>query len=410
MTTTDGRLYAVNWQKVNNSLIKGGIERSLDPCRSSGPFFETITSGLDDGIVLKELWIQGDHLWTVDTTNNKLLAYTDTLASPVILASPSGDAPNLDARNITISWGALEGATGYHWQVDTDNQFTGIPNGLEGETDSTSAKLTALVSNTVYYWRVRAVSPVTSPWSEIRSFNTNVVPEIAAPKPTEPKSTTSASVEPVFKWSASEGAEGYELQVSGSNDFLVLIITKTCNSNIWKCESALAYNTSYYWRVRAVSGNNMSPWSEVNIFTTESVPTPSPSPSPSQTVSISGGSGGSGGLPRSKATPTPKSTPTLSPLSTETPASSTLSPDPSPSVEPRVYIASASTTKPVPTGTLAQVTPHSTPAASITPPASTSESGDATFRLIFFLLGGLVVLTVILVFVVVYMFKKFKKY
>lgn len=419
VTSASGQLYSINLQNTNNTLMEGGMERSLNPCGSTGPSFETIISGLEDGKVLKKLWIQGNNLWTVDTTSNKLLVYTDTLATPVILTSPANNTPNQDTRDTSISWEALQGATEYHWQVDTDNNFLSIPKGLEGDTDSTLVKLTTLSSDTTYFWRVKATSPSASPWSETRSFNTNSTNTIAAPRLTDPKSTSPASIGPIFKWSACEYAQRYELLLSRFDDFSVLIISKTggnaCSSNVWKCESALAYGTSYYWKVRAISDSTTGPWSDVSIFTTESAPTPTPSPtskpSPSPNPVQSGGNtGGTGGLTDPTATAPPESTATTPANSVETPPSPQIST--TPAIEPQTYATAAATpaNKSVPITPSAQGPPTPSTTVEPTPQTRSIDRTDSTIQLIFFLMGGLVVLTGILIFVVIFVLKKFKRY
>jgi hypothetical protein len=48
----------------------------------------------------------------------------------------------------------------------------------------------------------------------------------------------------------------------------------------WQCNIELDYNTTYYWKVRAVSSGTYSAWSAVSAFTTESLPLPQSTPPP----------------------------------------------------------------------------------------------------------------------------------
>ena len=83
---SDGTLYAAN------AKADGGMERCLNPAYSLGPTFETVTRGLSDGATLSGLW-QSDHrLWSVDTTNIRLMTFNDTLTSPVTVTSPDNKA------------------------------------------------------------------------------------------------------------------------------------------------------------------------------------------------------------------------------------------------------------------------------------------------------------------------------
>jgi len=48
----------------------------------------------------------------------------------------------------------------------------------------------------------------------------------------------------------------------------------------WQCNTPLNYDTTYYWKVRAISGDSYSDWSAVGAFTTESPSPPPESPQP----------------------------------------------------------------------------------------------------------------------------------
>jgi hypothetical protein len=226
-----------------------------------------------------------------------------------------------------------------------------------------------------------------------------------------PNATTAVS--PVFKWSAVESAEQYELLVSRDDAFLNLVIDKSganaCNANVWESNVSLEFNTGYYWRVRAVRGQDYGEWSDVSLFRTKAESTP---------TSPSGGSAGGETtkkpsptlkptpVPSPTATPSPKITPVASPSQTpegkvaEAPVS--LSPTISPSIASNQGVKSSFAYSAAPSSSVA---PISNSARSPSSPVSS----DSTARLLFFLIGGLVVLTIILTIVVVFMLKKFKK-
>ena len=351
-TSSAGTLYGVYSRNVAGQNNKGGVERSLDPTYNLGPSFVTLTGGVDDGVTLNNLRIQGNNLWTIDSTNAKLLTYSDGAFSTLTLVSPANNSPGLATHNVMISWKSKEGVTSYHWQLDTDKDFTSVPAGFEGNTESPSARLPALESDTTYYWRIRADAPVTSPWSDKRSFTTVMSTQVVAPGLLEPESSVLAAIKPNFRWTAFSGAEYYDLQVARDENFLDLVVNKSgdtaCKNNVWKCDTALKYDETYYWRVRAVSGSNKNDWA-VSIFTVGGAPSPSVSMTPP---------------------------PVVTPMAvTSTPTAASPSPSPAPSPTP-----------------------------------AQSGSLDSTIRLLFFLIGGLVVLTIILLIVVLFMLKKFRNY
>ncbi len=91
------------------------------------------------------------------------------LGMPTLLIPSYGDT-NV-ARPATLSWEALQGATGYQVQVATDSAFT---SGLQHDTLVTGTSTTVqLSSGTWYFWRVRGTAngqaPPWAAWSVFRT-------------------------------------------------------------------------------------------------------------------------------------------------------------------------------------------------------------------------------------------------
>jgi len=282
--SADGTLYATNLK------ADSGMERSLNPTYPLGPTFETVTRGLDDGATLSGLWLCDNRLWSIDTKNTKLLTYTDSLTQPITPTSPSNKAPgigtiiNYTISNVTLDWEALSGATEYEWQLNYGTNFSTVPDEFEDDTKTTSARLPSLEPATTYYWRVRAINPVLSPWSATWAFTTSLGDEAIAPQLQSPRAGASGVlVKPVFQWSAIAGADGYELlvtaDVSFANPLIIRIGAYALPSTAWQCDIRLNYDTTYYWKVRAGGSDTWSAWSAVGAFTTGSPPSESSSPS-----------------------------------------------------------------------------------------------------------------------------------
>lgn len=273
MVAKCGTLYAAN------SEADGGMERCLNPTYSLGPTFETVTRSLSDGATLRGLW-QSDHrLWSVDTTNIRLMTYNDTMTTPVTQTLPDNQASGIGnlidhtIRNISLDWETLDGATSYQWQCDHDTDFSSVPDGLEDNTQASSARLPPLEPATTYYWRVRARAPVLSPWSEKGSFTTSLDTETIALRLESPAAGASGvPVKPLFQWTAVAGADAYELLVSTHADFSRPVIIKRDDSalstNAWQCDVNLDHETTYYWKIRAINTSTFSTWSASGAFTT----------------------------------------------------------------------------------------------------------------------------------------------
>ena len=279
--SADGTLYATNFKP------DGGIERCLNPTYSLGPTFETVTRGLDDGATLTKLWLYDNRLWSVDTAHIRLMTFTDSLTLPVTLTSPPNQAPGIGTiindtvSNVSLDWEVLSGATNYEWQLNDNTDFSSPLEG--GYTKASTARLPALELDTTYYWRVRATEPMLSPWSAKWSFTTALGYASIAPKLLSPEAGDSGiPLKPIFQWSAIAGADSYELVVSTDASFENPIILKVDDyalpSTAWQCNIDFNYDTTYYWKVRAISSDTHSAWSAVSAFTTKPPPLEEPPP------------------------------------------------------------------------------------------------------------------------------------
>jgi hypothetical protein len=93
-------------------------------------------------------------------------------------------------------------------------------------------------------------------------------------------------LKPVFQWSDVAGADSYELivstDVSLENPIILKVGDYALPSTAWQCNINLDYNTTYYWKVRAISSDTYSAWSADSAFTTESPPPPLEEPPPEE--------------------------------------------------------------------------------------------------------------------------------
>jgi hypothetical protein len=295
LVSADGTLYATNFNG------DGGMERCLNPTYPLGPTFEAATNGLDSDATLNGLWLGDNRLWAVDTTNIRLMTYIDSLTIPVTLTSPTDKVPgigtiiNYTINDVSLDWEALTGATNYSWQLNYITDFSTIPTDFEGTTRASSVHLPTLAPATTYYWRVRATQPVVSPWSAKWSFTTSLGDAAIAPKLASPEAgATGVALKPIFQWETVAGADSYELIVSTDINFNNPTISK-CDDyalpgTAWQANPALEPNTTYYWKVRAISSGTHSAWSAVGAFITESptelLVSPAPQAPPASSPSV----------------------------------------------------------------------------------------------------------------------------
>lgn len=273
VVTDDGTFYAINGQGVVIADGKGGLLRSLSPVSQSA--FEITMRGLDEAVILNGLWANNNQLWSLDTKNTVLMTINDSLTMPVILESPLNKVSGMDT-DIMLDWQTLPGATDYEWQINDEASFSSLPAGFNGTTTATSTRLSDLKPAVTFYWRVRVIKPLLSPWSDTFSFTTMLGGANGAPVLSFPEVGSITTINPVFQWQTVPGADRYELMVSNNTDFFTPAVCCTGEqalfANAWHCDTNLEYETTYFWKVRACTATNSGEWSAVSAFITERAP------------------------------------------------------------------------------------------------------------------------------------------
>lgn len=101
-------------------------------------------------------------------------------------------------------------------------------------------------------------------------FRTGEKAGLPAPVPVYPANSTLVQNRPTFEWTPVDGAISYEIDISGSNSFYhILWHTETRETRV---SPAFDFKDGiYYWRVRAKNESQVSPYSEVSVFTLEQV-------------------------------------------------------------------------------------------------------------------------------------------
>lgn len=189
-----------------------------------------------------------------------------TIPSPPTLQAPSNGASNV-SLSPTLAWNTSTGATTYRLQVSTLNTFSSTV--FDDSTiTATSKQVSQLTLNVSYYWRVGAKNA--SGWSSFSpsySFNTLSPP----PSPTIVSPANNASNQPAsvtLSWTASTGATSYHLRVSCDASFNdKMIIDDSLITITTRAFSPLAYNTTYYWRIAAISAGGKSPFASASFKT-----------------------------------------------------------------------------------------------------------------------------------------------
>ncbi len=190
------------------------------------------------------------------------------LSAPELL-SPENESIDVPLT-VVFSWSVVDSAQSYQLQLSKTNDFAVI------EIDSSGINETALTIDealleltTSYFWRVRAWdADGEGTWSQVRSFTTLSIPspELLTPE----DESTQVPLPVTFAWSEVAEAQSYQLQLSKTSEFAVMIVDSTITDTtiVSIDESYLELLTTYYWRVRSVVGTDSGPWTDSRSFTT----------------------------------------------------------------------------------------------------------------------------------------------
>jgi hypothetical protein len=257
----------------------------------------------------------GSHkLWVVDrngASNNVFTLVDDIYAEGPSLSAPANNAVGVvnpvtgRAADVIFTWPRLSKSTAYGLEISYDNGFredvTTVTVTSSGSTvvqavgpfqTAGSAQQVELQPGTTYYWRVRTTSPIKSPYSETRMFTIASIDEPFSIKGPV-AGAGNVGVSPLMTWDEYPGATGYELALSEDPSFAIVEWVRNVANNFYSVPEVLDYSTTYYWRVRAVTGTGAAdrgPW-VTGVFQTMEEPAGPPAtvtapPAPEKTVII----------------------------------------------------------------------------------------------------------------------------
>ena len=215
------------------------------------------------------------YYWRVNTNNGKdssgwsnsfSFLTKDTLPNAPRLFLPLDSSMN-QMPNVILLWSKVAG-TGmkYILQVDTNSQFT---NPMTDTIATNQMNLSNLTFGGIYYWRVQILNNgITTNWSKIYSFTVINGINLISPADNAMNQMPNA----VLTWNQITGITGFELQIDTNSNFSTAL-TESLNTNILNT-SGLLFGRTYYWRVKAVNGNDSTDWSGSSAFTVINSPMP----------------------------------------------------------------------------------------------------------------------------------------
>jgi hypothetical protein len=283
---------ATDTQTPQNSLAynlrigttAGGIEKISPLANLTTGFRRIPASGnvdlKSDGYPIGNL-TPGTYYWSVQAIDQ---AYAGgawaTESSFTLLEAPvASAATNLAVTSLTANWSASAGAIGYRLDVASDIAFTTLVTGYNNKDvgNVTSATVTGLSPNTVYYYRIKAYE---AGGTSIISSNTITTTTLDIPSiPTATAATAIQQTSFAAKWNSSSTATGYRLDVASDNGFTTML-TGFNNLDVGNVTSysviGLTKKTVYYYRVRAYNVGGTS--GNSNTITVTTLPNPPSAP------------------------------------------------------------------------------------------------------------------------------------
>jgi len=163
-------------------------------------------------------------------------------------------------------------------RIAGEETFTAIASRLE-EAAYTDR---GLANDTEYEYQITAIDRETPSNESVVSTTLSVTPATAA-APTEPSDlSVSTGLEPVFSFTnaipfTTGNSLSYTIQVSTQTDFSNVTASESgigegSASTSWTNTRELTEGVDYYWRVRAVEGALIGPFSKTQTFTAEALP------------------------------------------------------------------------------------------------------------------------------------------
>jgi photosystem II stability/assembly factor-like uncharacterized protein len=291
----EGTLYALRIEPAGDDT--GGMTRWLCPaCESCADFeydhvIEDLPAGASfeadaafvTGYPVGTLWGNGvlNEVFTIDSAGQRIFLFRDTLCKRGPYLDAPVDGAHLDENPcdcnrdavVTFDWEELDAVTVYEvsfyheaslatWLWTTFSDYHGFVVSPSGDTSD-------FESGTTYGWRVRTVSPVLSPWSDMW----RLYPRLLSVSGLQPAAgQTGVATPPIFTWNGPGMAAAYEFVLATDPGFANVVASYSgsaaLESTVWVCDRELSSGTNYFWRVRSVSGEACSPWVE-SAFTTE---------------------------------------------------------------------------------------------------------------------------------------------
>jgi hypothetical protein len=255
--------------KLEWSSVNGG--QTYDIQISDSPNFTEITKNITNhGMIdvdVSDLQNATTYYWRVKAHNansnsdwSEVWSFNTKLASAALIFPPN-DSTYLD-KSVTLQWNNVIKSQNYTLQVSDNSNFQN--NSVNQQLPTTNFKLDDLDYNKKMFWRVKASSTFgESDWSSVYNFRVKLQkPNLISPE----NEKENVELNTNLNWDAVTGSNRYLLQISESEEFTSNLVDEIVSTNSFNY--FFSNNRVYFWRVRCLSDDNQSDWSETFTFST----------------------------------------------------------------------------------------------------------------------------------------------
>jgi hypothetical protein len=202
-----------------------------------------------------------------DTSSWSDVYHFSSLLKEPILIYPDNQTINIPIK-LTFDWDSPAQADFYDFQLATDYQFKNLVVDTT-KLSQNQISIPKLSYMTRYYWRVKTfIGNKFSDWTNYYTFVTEAPKALPTPQLIEPVQYSWNLTSVKFVWNRVEFAEKYQLQISTNYYFSNIQLDTLLRFDTLFNVTKLKYFSTYFWRVRAISGKDTSEWTQPNMFYT----------------------------------------------------------------------------------------------------------------------------------------------
>lgn len=216
-----------------------------------------------------------------NATCDEYRLYDANAPAAAVLTAPD-DGANEESLIPTFTWNAANKATSYRILIATDANFSNILYNQSNISTTSYTPPEALLSDSLFYWRVQSVNSTTTALSDVRTFTTMHAPRASNLGPAAMvNGSYGTSNKPTVSFTLNDSVDGhtvkYQLQIdnnsnfsspeidytsglesSGSKSFTVGQASGNGSYTVGSEGQSLS-DGSYYWRVKPIDSANAEP-------------------------------------------------------------------------------------------------------------------------------------------------------